>query len=133
MSDPGQAAGGVRAFTSSHWHDPDDILGQAVPQGSGKGRQHPRPSCPWGPDGKRLCVPDLINNSFSMLLGFGYRTVALAGLRTLENLSALGMVHCIQQVLNKRYFFVLMVGSVRGKTGLLAIERTCGNTQWWPS
>lgn len=66
-------------------------------------------------------------------LGFGYRTVALAGLRTLENLSALGMVHCIQQVLNKCYFFVLMVGSVRGKTGLLAIERTCGNTQWSPS
>lgn len=63
-----------------------------------------------------------------LLLGFGYRTVALAGLRTLEKLSALGMVHCIQQVLNECYFFVLMVGSRDGKTGLLATERTCGHT-----
>ena len=35
-----------------------------------------------------------------------------------------GTVHCIQQMLNKRYFFVLLVDPSRKKADLLVVERT---------
>ena len=59
-------------------------------------------------------------------MGFGYTSFALPGLRILRAKKQLtpGTVHCIQQVLNKCYFFVLPVDPSRKKADLLVIERT---------